>query len=192
MQISFDKSINPDTFKRVIGSDEIRGYKVYLIVRDPVKRYVSFYYNWIVNKDWDFVDPEGNLNHGFHILKQVASLQDYEAFIGLTSKEKQTTQAIDVYTKYLPALHMLDGHTQPQHLIYSNSGSSVDAFTQLVPLSELNQFFVLNFGVELPVKNRTFGKNPEMETPLVMEVCRRVYSRDYDDFWQPYWSDQDR
>jgi hypothetical protein len=161
---------------------ELGRYKKYLIVRDPLERYLSFYINWIIEKEPTFVDKQGNLNHGFRILKEVISKEAYAQFTNLTSFERRTAESINFYTCYLNKFYMKDAHTQPQSLIYAKKGMQIDIFDKVVPIKKLNTFIRQLFGVEIPVLNRTKHKKVNLRTKYVELICKSVYKSDYEDF----------
>ena len=172
---------NPIPARKAYESGRFDGYDFHVVTRDPGSRVISYYWNWLVEKDETFVGPYAGKNRHFAMLERVATTDDYRSFVELGAEGRATPAGFALWLRWLPTLWPLDAHLWPQHLIFHEMGLAADQVNQW-PTSQLGELFK-NLG--LPAAKRmnttTIDNKAQLQTTAFREIIDQVYRRDFDE-----------
>ena len=155
-----------------------------LFYRNPYERFASFYNNWIVNKTQARLHSTGKRNYLKEFILPSGGEAVFERFTNASKEERATTPFLrEFLTLFEPHVYV-DGHTQPQHMIYSRVGLPVSIFRDRRPTTQTVDFLAEEFGVDAQIFNVTGGGGREelRYDEALIAFCNRVYARDFADF----------
>lgn len=172
---------NPEPAAAAFESGRFDGYDVHMVARDPETRILSYYWNWLVEKDETFEGPFAGTNRHFRILRDTATDSEYQTFVTAGQEGRKTPEMFDLWLRWLPTLWQRDAHLWPQYLIYDDLGLSVNDIHQW-PLASLGRLLKHFGATEQDNDNQTgASRRTELYTDQFHKVVRHIYRRDFDE-----------
>lgn len=178
---------NGRELKPWLKDNDFSSYRSVFISRNPYDRLLSFYFNWLVDKEETYERPSDGEkidNWAFSNLKELMILEDYQDFAGLSASKRGTPEAFSSFIQHLPDYYMMNPHTHPQHLLYSMAGLSIDQFAEQVDIENLSAMLSGLFGTEIPTANPSSNKpryRNEFFSSEAATIFNELYSRDLSD-----------
>ncbi|MCP2669703.1 sulfotransferase family 2 domain-containing protein [Maricaulaceae bacterium EIL42A08] len=149
--------------------------RVTFFVRDPIQRWMSFYYHWFINNP--LVGSPPSLNRQFELLRRVADEEFFDHFVKLTPKERTDEEVMRTYCKYFPLVYLNDGHSTYQMAVLQNLNIKHCEINNIVDLEQLSSFMNHEYGIDF--KKQLVSGRPDAVPDFVQQMCRVLYAVDY-------------
>ena len=147
-----------------------------LFTRDPADRFLSFYANWVIDKDYSQTPDWGVLK----IFQRNFSAAYFQELTHASAEEKATPAFLDEFIINFAPFVTADRHTAPQFLLYQHYGKSIRFFTDIIDFKENITLIKELYGVNLNITNKTNpGHKARLNTERLQAFCETVYGRDY-------------
>jgi hypothetical protein len=91
----------------------------------------------------------------------------------MSETEREDSAVIEEFCKYLPRFFMRDAHLIPQAFLLTELGIEVDVFEKIVKLENMSLCMRNQFGIDIPVVNRS-GKTL-IETAQCRKIIESIY-----------------
>ncbi len=169
---------------------DIRGYKKVLVARNPLDRFYSYYYGWLVDKG-EFFQSGGKkiANFAYRIMREVMTRQDYNKFVEADKADRASSELIDLYLDYLPVVLMRNEHTHPQFYIYTLAGLSVKYFDEIIDTKQISTRLSAMLEMDIPVANRSSYdariRAGAIDDDRGAAVIKSIYKKDFADLGYP-------
>lgn len=170
-----------------LETHDLASFHSIFVSRNPYDRLLSFYFNWLVDKDETYERPADGKqveNWAFSNLKSLMTPEEYKAFANRPAEERGSAGVFAEFVRYLPEYHMLNPHTHPQHLLYSKAGLTFDCFDRQVDTEDLSESLSGVLGADIPRANPSSNKPRYREDFFSGEIAglfNDVYARDLRD-----------
>jgi len=161
-------------------------YRKILIKRDPFARIYSFYSDWLVNKDENFITPSGKRNVHYQNLKKAMTETEYEQFC--SSRSSSNTDRFYLFMKHLKQIFYMNPHTHPQAWLYRSAGLKVQDFDHVIDTTDLSSELSDLLQMEIGHRHKSRDKQthrPGQNDERLLRLCSDVYASDYQELGYP-------
>ena len=182
----FSRHIKNGIVLRRFLNDTGSNYRKILIKRDPFARIYSFYSDWLVNKDENFITPSGKRNVHYQNLKKAMTEAEYEQFC--SSRNTSKTDRFYLFMKHLKQIFYMNPHTHPQGWLYRSAGLKVQDFDHVIDTRDLSSKLSDLLQMEIGHRHKSRDQRihrAEQNDERLLRLCSEVYARDYHDLGYP-------
>ena len=162
---------NPNTLKEI---QPLSNYRKVLFFREPHARFVSFLNDKVIlgRGNSETLNKLIRFSGGDAILPELERVRRNE--------HPDRAGFIEEFIEYLSPVIHVDGHTVPQHMIYTRQGLDLDFFDAIHDYTFNTAFLKQEFGLDVPVRNQTGSKQlfDTLMTPKVKAFCSVWYAVD--------------
>ena len=168
------------TFAAGFEAGRFADHQFHVVTRDPLRRVVSYYWDWFVRKDEDFVGPHDAFNPQFVHLRKVLPERDYTTFATADRELRGTAEYFDrFFVRHLDDLWLLDEHMWPQNWVYTKVGLEPEDVIGWT-ISEIPALLsTLGLPPTPPINVGEGLQHERFFTAAAREVVPAIYGRDY-------------
>lgn len=172
--LNLNNEIKTENLTSLRDLDDLADYRKVLFFREPFSRFVSYFSDKVI------------LGRGFgsNPDKRVRELGgpklSEELDLAKNGEHPDISSLAEKYVRAISPIIWMDGHTTPQHLIYTQAEQGLDMFDEVYDFKENIAFLKREFDLDVTYTNQTSSSSikDQIMTPVVKRFCRVWYSID--------------
>lgn len=148
----------------------------FMFVRDPVSRLKSFYYNYIIEDDFNKV----NCRNDTRVMKQYLSQKYVLEIKQACLEEKTSPEFIERFLKLLGPNIVAVNHAAPQANLLFRYGMEISDLEKVYNFKTNLEFLNEKLGCEMKINHQTgAGESDRLDYSFLKEFCDMNYYVDY-------------